>query len=258
MKYLFGDTDLATRRLKALADAFGKSSERFVRRAVHTAPALAVDLGCGPGHTTHMLARAAGGRRTVGLDRSDHFVDLAEQSAGPGVTFDRHDITDVPLPTGPADLLYCRFLLTHIHEPGELLADWAGQLHVGGLILVEEVEAVCTRNSVFAFYIDTVAAMLKAQDCELYVGRVIDGLDGPDLLRRRASDVTDVALTRPQAARLFHMNIQTWRRTEFITMNYPAEMIDELACDLEALTRASTERLDITWKMRQIVFERAD
>ncbi len=78
----------------------------------------------------------------------------------------------------------------------------------------------------------------------------------PGVLRRHASDVTDVALTRPEAARLFHMNIQTWRRTEFITMNYPAAMIDELTRDLEALTKASTERIDITWKMRQVVYQR--
>jgi len=258
MKYLFGDTDLATRRLEALADAFDKTSARFVRLAVNAPPALAVDLGCGPGRTTHMLADASRGKHTIGLDNSEHFVDLATQSAAPGVTFDCHDITDVPLPTGLASLMYCRFLLTHMHAPAALLADWASQLHVGGLILAEEVEAVCTKNSVFAFYIDTVAAMLKARDCELYVGRIIDRFDAPAPLRRLTSEVTDVTLTRPQAARLFHMNIQTWRRTEFITLNYCGEMIDELARDIEALTHASTERVDVTWRMRQVVYERAD
>ena len=215
-----------------------------------------LDLGCGPGHTTRMLARAAGGQRTVGLDHSEHFVELAEQSRTEGVSFARHDITEMPLPTGPADLMYCRFLLTHMNEPTRLLADWATQLRPGGRLLAEEIESVRTRNSVFAFYVDTVAAMLKAQGQQLYIGRALHLLTEPEGLRRRKSEVAQVALTRPQAARLFHMNIQIWRHTEFIYTHYPSDMIDELIRDLDALTRANTERTDIVWTMRQIVYER--
>ena len=256
MKYLFGDTDLATQRLGALDEAFSPTSERFVRGAAGDAPGLAIDLGCGPGHTTHMLARAAGGQRTVGLDHSEHFVELAEQSRTEGVSFARHDITEMPLPVGPADLMYCRFLLTHMNEPTRLLADWATQLRPGGRLLAEEIESVRTRNSVFAFYVDTVAAMLKAQGQQLYIGRALHLLTEPEGLHRRKSEVARVALTRPQAARLFHMNIQIWRHTEFIQTHYPSDMIDELVRDLAALTRANTERTDIVWTMRQIVYER--
>ena len=256
MKYLFGDTDLATKRLGALDEAFGPTSEKFVRGAVGDAPGVAIDLGCGPGHTTCMLARAAGGRRTLGLDHSAHFIELAAEARADGLSFRQHDITRMPLPMAPADVIYCRFLLTHMNEPTRLLADWATQLRPGGRLLAEEVEAVRTRNSVFAFYVDTVAAMLRAQGHELYIGRALHLLTEPDGLRRRNSDVVQVGLTRPQAARLFHMNIQVWRHTEFIQTHYPTDMIDELVRDLDALTRANTERTDIVWTMRQIVYER--
>ena len=48
MEYLFGDTDLAARRLGVLAEVFGPSSRAFIRSAVAGKPALAVDVGCGP------------------------------------------------------------------------------------------------------------------------------------------------------------------------------------------------------------------
>ena len=48
-KYLFGDTDLAARRLKVLAEVFAASSETFISEAADCNPRLVVDLGCGPG-----------------------------------------------------------------------------------------------------------------------------------------------------------------------------------------------------------------
>jgi len=256
MKYLFGDTDLAAKRLAALDEAFGTSSRRFVSSEAGDAPSLAVDLGCGPGHTTRMLAHAWRARCAVGLDRSEHFVALADQTPAPGVSFCAHDVTNVPLPTGPCDLMYCRFLLTHLGRPEERLAAWATQLRPGGRLLAEEVESVRTRNSVFAVYIDIVAAMLDARGATLYIGRELDGLGDSGLLRRRASEVVDVGLSRPRAANLFAMNIGTWKHDDFVRTNYPAGLIDELEQDLYALSQMVTERVDIVWGMRQMAFER--
>ena len=51
---------------------FGPTTAAFLRRdALPTgAPTLAVDLGCGPGYTTALVARCGGPARTVGLERS--------------------------------------------------------------------------------------------------------------------------------------------------------------------------------------------
>jgi len=258
MKYLFGDTDLAAKRLAALDETFGTSSRRFVSRHAGDAPALGVDLGCGPGHTTHMLADAARTRRAVGLDRSEHFVALARETPAPGVSFCAHDVTELPLPAAPCDLMYCRFLLSHLGRPAERLGGWATQLRPGGRLLMEEVESIRTRNSVFAVYVDIVAAMLHAQGGALYVGRTLDALGDEVPLRRLSSDVADVALSRPRAARLFALNIGEWKHNEFIRANYPAALIDELERDLHALADAITDRVDIAWGVRQLAYERED
>jgi len=60
VKYLFGDTDAAGRRLKLLAEAFAPTTEAFVRAAAAAPPELLADLGCGPGYATHPLAGGGG------------------------------------------------------------------------------------------------------------------------------------------------------------------------------------------------------
>lgn len=76
-RYAFGDDPAAARRLARLAELFGPTSSAFIARAVTDPPRLALDLGCGPGHTTRLLAEATGAAQTVGLDRARAFLDLA-------------------------------------------------------------------------------------------------------------------------------------------------------------------------------------
>jgi hypothetical protein len=57
--YTFGDTSLAARRLALLADVFEPPSRAFLAEFTRVAGDqldLAVDLGCGPGHSTRLVA----------------------------------------------------------------------------------------------------------------------------------------------------------------------------------------------------------
>ena len=53
--YAFRDSAAAARRLAMVAAAFEPSSRAFLERFAGGTPGLAVDLGCGPGHTTLLL-----------------------------------------------------------------------------------------------------------------------------------------------------------------------------------------------------------
>jgi len=60
--YAFGDGPTAARRLDLLADLFEPASRTFLERVAGLdglagrRPGLAVDLGCGTGHTTRLVA----------------------------------------------------------------------------------------------------------------------------------------------------------------------------------------------------------
>src|SRR5688500_11612077 len=132
MRYLFGDSDLAARRLEIVHAAFASASRALLQEVVGQGIDLAIDLGCGPGVCTQFLAAVTGCKQAVGLDRSDRFIALARARVIERVQFRVHDVTVIPFPVGPADLLYSRLLLTHLREPEALLGRWASQLRDGG------------------------------------------------------------------------------------------------------------------------------
>src|SRR5690348_7426963 len=120
--YTFGDSDLAAERLRLLADAFAPSSRAFVGRLGREPVRLAIDLGCGPGYTTALLAAGTGATATIGLDSSPRFLARAWRQAPRGVAFGEHDVTRVPFPAPLADLIYGRFVVTHLPDAGAAIA----------------------------------------------------------------------------------------------------------------------------------------
>ena len=108
-RYLFGDSDVASHRLRVLSEVFAESSRRFLSAAAPGQPNLAVDIGCGPGYTTRLVADVLRPLRTVGIDSSEAFIAEARRAGGSDVSYLVHDAAAVPFPVGPADLIYARF-----------------------------------------------------------------------------------------------------------------------------------------------------
>jgi len=254
-RYVFGDSEVASRRLGLLAEIFDPSTRRFLLESGIGRPRLAVDLGCGPGHSSHLLAEVLGCDRVVGLDVSSRFVSLAEGTATDRVSFRRHDVTSVPFPVAPADLLFSRFLLTHVREPETAVYQWASQLRPGGSLLLEEVEWIETTNAVFTAYNRIVEAVLEHESNTLCIGPVLDGLGDGALLRRR-SGVDRLRVGTRDAACMFMMNIQAWKDHPFVQSNWSASTTDRLEAELGALATAPTGDVEIEWGLRQLVFER--
>ena len=155
-KYQFTDTDLAARRLETVARVFGKSSQEFICKFSKTAPLLALDLGCGPGSSTHVVAAVIGAERTVGLDSSEKFVALAKQNRSDGFAFHMHDITSSPFPVGPADFVFSRLLLCHLEDSASAISIWADQMQMEGLLLLEDVDSIQTTVETFTSYLGIV------------------------------------------------------------------------------------------------------
>jgi SAM-dependent methyltransferase len=256
MQYSFGDSDLAAQRLEVLAGVFADTTAAFINETVADRPRVAVDLGCGPGHTTHLLARLLGCECVVGLDNSEHFIALAQLTATDRVSFRLHDVTAIPFPIESIDLLFSRYVLSHLEDPLGMVMDWITQLRPGGLLLVEEPERINTRNTVFRQYLDIVEAMMFHGGGRLYVGRDLEGLKRTDDLVQKISGVRPLSVQTHRAAALFYLNIQTWKHQPFVKENYQASDIEALEGDLQQLAARTQSEMEIQWGLRQIVFER--
>ncbi len=254
--YAFGDSDIAVRRLQIVAEVFGESSRRFLSQAALDKPRLAVDLGCGLGYTTHLLADTLKCDKVIGFDNSERFISLAKRTETGRVSSHLHDVTSFPFPVPPSDLLYCRFLLMFLQDPQSLVIKWANQLRSGGLIMIEEVEDIATQTPLFSTYLKIVGTMLEAQSNNLYVGRILKDLKDTDFLQRRSSQISSVKVSHRQAATMFYMNIQSWKHGPFIQENYPPATIKQIEENLGALARESRETPEVEWRLRQMVLER--
>src|SRR5262245_45171686 len=130
--YQFGDTATAQDRLQLLAEVFRDSTRSFLRRVVTSTPELALDLGSGLGFTTSLLKESTGAKRVIGLENSINFIHAARGRFGNDVEFLEHDVVRTPFPTPGADLIYCRFLLSHLLHRKETIVAWTGQISKGG------------------------------------------------------------------------------------------------------------------------------
>jgi ubiquinone/menaquinone biosynthesis C-methylase UbiE len=103
------------------------------------APADVVDLGCGTGSLSVLLAEH--GYAVRGLDLSGRMVAAARAKAAAAdldVAFVQGDAASPPYPAGSCDVVLCRHVLWALPDPSAALARWTRLLRPGGrLVLVE-------------------------------------------------------------------------------------------------------------------------
>jgi len=185
----------------------------------------------------------------LGLDRSAGFVEEAvgradDDGGGGRLRFRCADVTALPLPGAPADLVFVRFLLAHLPEPGNVAQGWATQLRAGGVLAVEEVEDIATEDLDFTSYLSLTRGLVAHGGSDMYAG--------PLLARSLGGQVVTVAVTAGDAATLFSLNLETIRHDPWVVAARPAEEVDALARRL-AERRADPRTGVITWALRQLV-----
>ena len=249
--YAFGDDDTAAERLRMLAYIFAPEIKTFLRR-VPPDPRLVIDLGCGPGFTTRLLADTLNARKTVGLDTSRPFLDIATREPNDGLDFVHHDVTWAPFPTGAADVLFCHLLLPHLADPAAALRTWGSQLRPAGLLLVDEVSDIQTANPTFRTYLDAAERMLDGIGGDLYVGRRVESLGRVPGLRRISSRLVRHPVATAACARMFRLNLNAWGSNPHAALS--SDDISHLASALDDLATSTTTN-EIHWQMRQIIFK---
>jgi ubiquinone/menaquinone biosynthesis C-methylase UbiE len=86
------------------------------------------------------------------------------------VRFVHADVATPPLPEAPSDLVFARFVLSHLPARGVVLRGWLDALAPGGVLAVEEVDRIDTDDPVFAEYLGITSGLMADRGGELYVG----------------------------------------------------------------------------------------
>jgi SAM-dependent methyltransferase len=259
MSYTFGDNEEASRRLRRLADLYEPETRALLEYAfdghkTHT-PRLAVDLGCGPGWSTQLLAAVLKPQRIVGLDSSERYIAEARANH-PGLEFLRHDILQSPFPVDAPDLFLCRFLLTHLPAPEKALEAWADVAAPQATLLIHETEGLESAHPALHRYYELVGEMQKHYGQRLYVGAILDACLAETGWRVRQS--RSLLLEKParEMAQLHLANLRTWGRNEYAAQAFDRSELDELETALNSIASGSAEAGVVLNTARQIVAER--
>lgn len=234
---------------------FAPASRALLEQWTTTPPAHAVDLGCGPGHSTRLVHRVTGAARTTGVERSPAHLTRARSMPVRGVGYIEADVTAVPLPAGSADLVFARFLLTHLADPAAALRHWAAVLRPGARLLVQETAEIASEDRALARYYDLVGALQRHHGQDLTIGHRLESLATIAGLTVRAAGERRLDAPVATMARLHALNLRTWRNDPFARDSFDSTELDDLHERLTTLARAARPAAALRYVMGELVVE---
>jgi trans-aconitate 2-methyltransferase len=252
-KYTFGDNERASARLRRLAEIYEPETRELLCRSPVKEPRLAVDLGCGPGWSTRLLQETLRPLRTVGLDSSERYVVEARTNHGPGLDFEVHDITRAPFPVREPDLLLCRFLLTHLRQPEEVLATWASLAASGAYLLVHETELLTSVHPALKRYYELVAELQEHYGQMLNIGERLEACFAQTDWRLVESRAPVLEKSSASMSELHLANLRTWRSDEYASRRFDPVEIDRLETSLTRIAAGVENGGTVLNTARQIV-----
>lgn len=251
--YTFGDNDRAATRLELLARTFEEPSRALLQRFAPPRPRLALDLGCGPGFTTRLVHEVSAAERTLGLDASEKYLDQGRASAPPGVELAREDVTQPSGDVPEAELVFCRFLLTHVSDPGAALTAFRRYVAPGGRLLLQETASMATTHPALNRYYELVATLQAHYGQTLYIGRELERFVIGVPFTVAHSGVRRFERPASTMARLHLQNLVTWRADPFAQRVFDLAELDELERRLSAVAEEVERAAPVSLGLGELV-----
>ena len=130
--------------MRVVARAMWPTTETFLLTAGLTSGMRCLDVGCGAGDVSLALARFVGTTGSVtGVDQDEVKLRFARDDASHeglrNVQFRASNVEQLE-DDARYDLVYARFLLTHLRDPAAVLRRMVGAARPGGVIVVEDID----------------------------------------------------------------------------------------------------------------------
>jgi trans-aconitate 2-methyltransferase len=239
--YTFGDSALARERMGIVADAFDAPTRSLLHDLPDGFRRYVLDLGCGPGYTTALLAEHFPLAQVTGMDGSAAMIEEARERVA-HAWFVTTDVTK-PLLL-PADVVYARLLLGHLPDASGALDNWATALRPGnGIIVCEEPVRYRSDNPSFAQYEVLVTDVVARTGATLWAGAALDR--DPAGCRRVLDRVVEHLVPAGRAAAMFWRNAMQW-----------GDGIAEVPALIESFRKLESDGAEepVIWEIRQSVW----
>lgn len=130
-------------RLRVLSRIMHESTTRLLDRVGLESGMTCLDAGCGGGDATLELARRVGpDGKVLGIDMDATKIEIARAEAvANGVTNVEYRVGRVDDPMDASfDVIYARFLLTHLPDPLHVVQQFYGWLRSRGTVALEDID----------------------------------------------------------------------------------------------------------------------
>jgi ubiquinone/menaquinone biosynthesis C-methylase UbiE len=187
-------------RLKLLAEIMLPTTSRLLGDAGLRAGMTCLDVACGGGDVTLYLARKVGPHgRVIGIDADAEIIALARQDAAAGKLDNvEFRVADAQLCAGAGeqDLVYARFILTHLSAPARCVDAMVGASRRGGVVVVEDIDfagSFCHPHcAAYQRYTDLYRQVVKCRSGDPDIGPKL-----PGMLRRAGLQRVQVNVVQP-------------------------------------------------------------
>ncbi len=203
-EYVFYGGAPGRHRLRILAGVMRPSTTAFLDRLGIAAGWHVLDAGCGGGDVTIELARRVPDGQVVGMDVDAEQLRLAAddvRAAGlDNIDLRAVDLTeDAPTPAS-FDLVYVRFVLTHLASPVPVLAALVAACRPGGVVAIEDIDidaSLCDPPSAaFDTFVDWYGRAHRGRGGDPTIGRRLVSM----LVEEGVEDV-DARIVQPAGTR---------------------------------------------------------
>ncbi len=225
--YTFGHSDTAAQRLELLAQTFEPWTRHLLAIAAQKPVNQALDLGCGVGHTTQLVAQICSPVTTTGLDISEKFILMAKKRF-PQYQFATHNVTQLSFPFINADLLHSRFLITHLAKPQDILTKWRNTCAPQARLLLCETSALKCDDPTFIDYYSLVEKMQNHYGQKLYIGQELASIARSAGWKVTYDQPVTLDIAASNMAQLHFMNLATWKSDPFAQSAFSAQQLHKL------------------------------
>jgi SAM-dependent methyltransferase len=247
-------------RLRVLSRIVRPTTLSLLDRVGLPPGASCLDLGCGGGDVCMELARLVGpAGRVLGVDMDAETIAIAQSEipaeAMANVSFEVATIDDWPS-RRRFDLVYGRFILTHLRDPAAALSKYRGSLRPGGQAVFEDIDFTghfsYPPSAAFQRYIALYSEVVHLAGADPNIGPRLPGLLVDAGFEEVQVNVAQPAGLTGEVKAIHHLTMDYIRAPVLAHGLAKAEEIDGIVQELRALaddplTLMSLPRIVQTW-----------